>query len=39
MLDFGPWCRSVQDAAGDEAGFSDQRLEARAWLDYLIVRS
>ena len=39
MLDFGPWCRYVQDAAGDEAGFYDQRLEARSWLDDLIVRS
>jgi hypothetical protein len=39
MLDFGPWCRYVQDAAADEAGFYDQRLEARVAIDDLIVRS
>jgi len=38
MLDFGPWCKYLAEE-GDEAGFYDQRLEARLWLDDLIVRS
>jgi hypothetical protein len=39
MLQFGPWARFLDDKAATEAGFYDQRLEARLWIDDLIVRS
>lgn len=39
MMHYAPWCRYVQDAEAYQAGFYDQRLEARLWLDDLIVRS
>jgi hypothetical protein len=39
MLRFAPWVRLVQDFDTDQEGFWSQRVEARQWLDNLIVRS
>jgi hypothetical protein len=39
MLRYAPWVRLVQDFDTDQEGFYSQRVEARQWLDWLIIRS
>ncbi len=39
MLNHAPWITMVQDDTTDQESFYSQRLEAKQWLDWLIVRS
>jgi hypothetical protein len=39
MLEHGPWVGMIQDVDADQEAFYSQRLEAKQWLDWLIVRS
>ena len=39
MLEHAPWITMVQDDTADQEAFYTQRLEAKQWLDWLIVRS
>jgi hypothetical protein len=39
MLEHAPWITMIQDDTTDEEGFYRQRLEAKTWFDWLIVRS
>jgi hypothetical protein len=39
LLRYANWISLVQDTSVDQEGFYSQRLEARQWLDWLIVRS
>lgn len=38
LLNYAPWIRSIQEQDTDQEGFYSQRLEAREWLDWLIVK-
>jgi hypothetical protein len=39
MLDYAPWARFLADQSAVEAGFYDQRLQARVWVDEAVTRS
>jgi hypothetical protein len=39
MLTHAPWITMIQDVDADQEAFYTQRLEAKQWLDWLIVRS
>jgi hypothetical protein len=39
MLEHAPWVTLIQDTDADQEAFYTQRLEARNWLNWLIVRS
>ena len=39
MLKYAPWVALINDSSADQEGFYVQRLEARNWLNDLIVRS
>jgi hypothetical protein len=39
MLEHAPWITLIQDTDADQEAYYSQRLEAKQWLDWLIVRS
>jgi hypothetical protein len=39
MLEHAPWVTMIQDVDADQEAFYTQRLEAKTWLDWLIVKS
>jgi hypothetical protein len=39
MLEHAPWITMIQDVDADQEAFYSQRLEAKQWLDWLIVKS
>ncbi len=39
VFEHAPWITMVQDMESDQEGFYTQRLEAKQWLDWLIVKS
>lgn len=39
LLKIAPWIESIQDAANDQAQFTDERADARAWFDECCLRN
>lgn len=39
LLFVAPWCKQVQDLTTDQAGFLEERIRAREWLDWAILNN